>query len=106
MSDTVSLIVVKGTLVLLGLFSVVTWALVVAKARQGLRVRRQEARLSTALGERSLSPNSEQFKAYTGPTARVAVAGLRAWEEARPLEPSKSVEVPLDILERSIKRQI
>jgi biopolymer transport protein ExbB len=106
MSDTVSLFVVKGTLALLGLFSIATWALVIVKALQGLRVRRDEARFEGVLGESALAPSSEQLKTYSGPTARVALAGLSAWEEARPLEATHSVEVPLDILERSLKRQI
>ena len=105
MSDRVSQFIVQGTLGVLVLFSVVTWALVVAKGLQIWRARRQDSKLTSALGEWKGLPSQEALIQHEGPTARVALAGVTAWEGARP-EGAHGVEVAKDILELSFKRQI
>lgn len=105
MSDRLADFIVQGTLGLLILFSVVTWALVVAKGIQIARARRQDSRLAKALGEWKGLPSQEALARHEGPTARVALAGVTAWEGVRP-ENSHDVEVAKDVLELSFKRQI
>ncbi|HVW29595.1 MAG TPA: MotA/TolQ/ExbB proton channel family protein [Polyangiaceae bacterium] len=105
MSDRVSNFIVQGTLGLLVLFSVVTWALVAAKALQVARARRQDKKLRTALGEWKALPSREVLTQYAGPTARVALAGATAWDSARH-GASAEIEVAKEILELSFKRQI
>jgi biopolymer transport protein ExbB len=105
MSDRVSTFIVQGTLGLLILFSVVTWSLVVAKAIQVWRARRQDAKLARALGEWKGLPTEEALREQEGPTARVALAGVTAWEGSKP-EVGQDVEVAKGILELSFRRQI
>jgi len=105
MSDRLSDFIVQGTLGLLILFSVVTWALVVAKGLQIARARRQDSKLASALGEWRGLPSQDALSKHEGPTARVALAGVTAWESARP-DGAHGVEVAKDILELSFKRQI
>jgi biopolymer transport protein ExbB len=104
MSDRVSDFIVQGTLVLLVLFSVVTWAVVIVKGLQNARVRRQDARLKRALGDATGLPSPEALKDHDGPTARVALAGIQAWESAG--GGSHEAEVSREILELGLKRQI
>jgi biopolymer transport protein ExbB len=106
MSDSISQLVVKGALSLLIAFSVVTWALVVVKGLQVFRARRQDERFKALLGDVSRLPSSELLGGHEGPTARVARVGVSAWDGVKPNQSSDSVEVPLDILERSLKRQV
>src|SRR6187551_1694500 len=106
MSDRISELVVKGTLGLLIAFSIVTWALVLVKAIQALRARRVDARFASVFRERAELPDAESLRDYEGPTARVAQAGVVAWEGARLGEDTTQVDISRDILERSLKRQI
>jgi biopolymer transport protein ExbB len=101
---SVSDFIVQGTLGLLVLFSVVTWALVVAKTIQVARSRRQDKRLHAALGEWNTLPSPDALKQHQGPTARVALAGVTAWKSVRP--EIAEVAVAKDILELAFKRQI
>jgi len=106
MSDTISQFVVKGALSLLIVFSIVTWALVVVKGLQASRSRRQDERFKRTLGESSRLPGFDALAEQHGPIARVARVGVSTWEGVRPSESQESIEVPLDILERSLKRQV
>lgn len=107
MSDKLSDLVVQGTLVLLVLFSVVTWALVVVKGLQTARTRKQDEKLQRVLaaGHGGL-PAFDVIEKHEGPTARVALAGLRAWESAGSGAASGSVSVSREILELNLRRQI
>ena len=104
MSDRLSDLIVQGTLVLLVLFSVATWAVVIVKGLQSSRARRQDARLHRALGDATGLPNPEALKKHDGPTARVALAGIQAWESAG--GSSSDASVSREILELGLKRQI
>jgi biopolymer transport protein ExbB len=107
MSDKLSNFVVQGTLALLVLFSVVTWAVVVVKALQSVRARRQDRELERALATSSGGlPSRESVEKHGGPTARVALAGVRAWENAGNGASASNVSVPREILELGLKRQI
>ncbi len=106
MSDTISQFVVKGALSLLIAFSVVTWALVVVKGLQSSRSKRQDARFRRALGESARLPSFEAIGGQEGPSARVAGVGLSTWADVRPNDGTHHLDVPVDILERSLKRQV
>jgi biopolymer transport protein ExbB len=106
MSDAVSDLIVKGTLVLLVVFSIVTWAVVVVKGLSNGRARRQDARLLRDLGAAPGLPSTDTLRKHDGPTARVAQAGVTAWADAGADAVSRSIEVPRDLLERSLRRQI
>jgi biopolymer transport protein ExbB len=106
MSDAVSQFIVKGTLILLVAFSVITWAVVVVKGLSSLRARRQDARLIRGLGDARGLPSVDTLSKHDGPTARVAQAGVAAWAEASDSATGEAIEVPRDLLERSLRRQI
>ncbi len=107
MSDRVSNLVVQGTLVLLVLFSVVTWAVVVVKALQSARARRDDRKLQQSLAASSARlPSFEVIDKHEGPTARVAIAGVRAWESAGSAAADGNIAIAHDILELGLKRQI
>ena len=106
MSDAVSHFIVKGTLILLVAFSVITWAVVVVKGLSVSRARRQDARLLRGLGDGGGLPSAETLRKHVGPTARVALAGVNAWADAESGASSEEIEVPRDLLERSLRRQI
>ncbi|HKO91009.1 MAG TPA: MotA/TolQ/ExbB proton channel family protein, partial [Polyangiaceae bacterium] len=105
MSDALSNLIVKGTLALLVAFSIVTWTLVLVKALQGWRALRQDARVAPLLDTGRL-PDTEALRKYLGPTARVATAGLSAWDAALPWASARHLEVPRDLFERSLRQQI
>jgi biopolymer transport protein ExbB len=105
MSDALSNLIIKGTLTLLVAFSIATWTVVVVKALQNWRARRQDAAVAPLLGSGRL-PDTEALRKHAGPTARVAIAGLSVWDAALPWASSRHVEVPRDLLERSLRQQI
>jgi biopolymer transport protein ExbB len=87
MSDRILEWVVKGTLYLLGAFSVATWAVVALKAVQAARARRQNRAFAASFGgvggQRAGGlPTAAELGKFEGPAARLAQAGLRAIEEA------------------------
>lgn len=107
MSDRISDLVVQGTLALLILFSVVTWAVVVVKGLQGARARKQDRKLSQSLaGSGGGLPSLEAIQKHEGPTARVALSGVRAWEAAGSSATAQNAAVPREILELGLRRQI
>jgi biopolymer transport protein ExbB len=106
MTDRLSDLVVQGALGLLVFFSVVTWTLVVVKGLQTSRARKQDQKLQRALADSSGLPSLEAIEKQEGPTARVAVAGLRAWENAGSGASPNGISVPREILELGLRRQI
>ncbi|MGC4095326.1 MAG: MotA/TolQ/ExbB proton channel family protein [Polyangiaceae bacterium] len=106
MSDSLSHLIVKGTLVTLVLFSVLTWALVLAKGLQVARARRKDARFLEAVDPASRLPSSEQVAKFEGPTARVAAAFASLWEQLGVGPKASQIEVVRDVLELSLKKQI
>ena len=106
MSDAVSDFIVKGTLVLLVVSSIVTWAVVAVKGLSIGRARRQDARLIRDLGDAPGLPSADTLRKHDGPTTRVAQVGVNAWADARAGASSGSIEVPRDLLERALRRQI
>jgi biopolymer transport protein ExbB len=107
MSDSLSNGIVHGTLVLLVLFSIATWAVVVVKALQGGRARRQDLKLQESLAaSRDGLPRLEVIESHEGPTARVALVGVRAWESAGASATTGNVAVSREILELGLRRQI
>jgi biopolymer transport protein ExbB len=107
MSDSLSELIVKGTLGLLVAFSVATWALVVAKGLQALRARQKDARFLEAVDPTRGLPAVEALGRPAGPAARVALAGVSAWDQVK-AEAADGVgfEVARDLLERGLRQQI
>ena len=106
MSDKLSDFIVQGALGVLILFSVATWATVAVKWLEGFRARGQDARFREALGKSTGLPTSEFLQNKVGPTARVAAAGVTAWESNGAGASAENVGVPREILELSLRRQI
>jgi biopolymer transport protein ExbB len=108
MSDTVTLLITKGTLLLLLLASALTWALVIVKAFQQWRVGRQNHAFPEVFAKSARFPSLDELANLTGPVARVAQAGVLEWKDsARTVgEGSGELEVRRDLLERSLRRQV
>jgi biopolymer transport protein ExbB len=106
MTDSLSNLIVKGTLGLLVAFSVATWALVVAKGLQAARSRRKDARFGELVDPALQLPTSETLAKYDGPTARVALAGVSVWEQSTAEASAAQLDVVRDVFERSLRRQI
>jgi biopolymer transport protein ExbB len=107
MSDSLSNGIVQGTLALLVFFSVVTWAVVLVKALQGARTRRQDRTLEQSVAtSRDGLPRLDAIEKHEGPTARVAIVGVRAWENAGGGAAPADISVPREILELGLRRQI
>jgi biopolymer transport protein ExbB len=105
MSDAISEVIVKGTLGLLIAFSVATWTLIAIKAIQVWRVQRQDAGFRGIFSEASALPGADSLTKYAGPTARLAQAGVSTWECVQTSE-GADLEIPRELLERSLRRQI
>ena len=112
MSDAVTRILVQGTFVLLIAASALTWALVILKALQQWRLARQDSEFARAFElekERAL-PTAGDVAKYTGPVARVALAGVTAWGESGAASGASpegaALDVRRDLLERSLRRQL
>jgi biopolymer transport protein ExbB len=108
MSDAATYWIVKGTLGLLVFFSALTWTVVAAKGAQQWRLSRQLRSFLEAFGNLKRLPSAEALGTQSGPAARVALAGLDAWEETEDAVGSgdESLEARRDVLERGIRRQI
>jgi biopolymer transport protein ExbB len=105
MSEQVTIAVVKGTFALLLFGSVVTWGLVLVKARQRWVARARDARFFAALGSPLKLANIKAAGAVegAGPSARVAQAGLASLaERAATFDVAQSREE----LERALGAQI
>ncbi len=117
MSDAISNLIVKGTLVLLLAFSIVTWAIVVAKAVQSVRLRRQDERARRVVSSGRALPTLEALGSHTGPVSRVASAAVSTWQDvsasaeaqlsgALSASEHPVIEVQRDILERTLRQQL
>jgi biopolymer transport protein ExbB len=107
MSDVATYWIVKGTLGLLVLFSALTWTVVIAKGLQQWRLSRQNLSFSGSFGNLKRLPTAEALEKQSGPAARVALAGLDAWDETGALgSTGEGLEARRDVLERGIRRQI
>jgi biopolymer transport protein ExbB len=106
MSDSLSHLIVQGTLIALVLFSVVTWAIVVVKALQAFRSRRQDAQFASALDTSGRLPTTESLAKLGGPRARVASAFTTLWEQLAAGAKVQQLEVVRDVLELALKKQI
>jgi biopolymer transport protein ExbB len=106
MSDTVTNAIVKGTFALLLLGSVLTWSLVLVKARQRLVTRSRDRRFLGALGA---SPKLAALKAlrdHDGPAWRLSQAALSAVADRDDLAARESEETPREAVERALVAQI
>ena len=108
MSETLTFIIVKGTLVLLVAASALMWALVVVKVVDQWRRNHEDTRFQRAFGNFARIPSREELAKYDGPTARVALAGAEAWEESAHEngDAAGSLDVRRDVLERSLRQQL
>ena len=106
MSDRVNDIIVQGALGVLILFSVVTWAIVAIKWLEGVRARRQDARLRNALGNSNDLPSIELLQKHVGPIARVAQVAVTTWDANGIDASADQLSVPREILELNLRRQI
>jgi biopolymer transport protein ExbB len=106
MSDSLSQHIVTGTLGVLIAFSIVTWALVVAKGLQVARARRKDARFFKAVAPATRVPTSELAGTFDGPAARVAAAFASLWEQISAAPKLPQLQVVRDVLELGLKQQI
>ena len=106
MSDSLSHFIIEGTLGLLIAFSVLTWALIIAKGLQVARSRGKDARFRAAVGASQRLPSSEAVSQFDGPTARVAAAFASLWEQVSAAPKLPQLQVVRDVLELSLKKQI
>jgi biopolymer transport protein ExbB len=105
MSEQVTIAVVKGTFALLLLGSVVTWGLVLVKARQRWVARARDARFFNVLGSplKLANVKAADTSKGAGPSARVAQAGLASLaERPAPFDVGQTREE----LERALGAQI
>lgn len=106
MSDAISEVIVKGTLFLLLAFSIVTWAFVLAKGIQVGRAAGGDKRSRDVLEKLRTLPTEAQLKDQDGPAARVALAGVDAWNDVSDLGSEGAHERKQELLERGLSRQI
>jgi biopolymer transport protein ExbB len=109
MSDKVTLALVNGTFVILIAASALTWAVVIVKLLQQLRLSRQTQQFARAFEKFSgRLPTPQQLETQNGPIARVAQAGVGAWHESARTEDGNlpPLEVRRDLLEISLRQQL
>ena len=88
-------------------FSALTWAVVLAKALQQWRVKRDNRGFPEAYRPSAGLPSRGEVAKYRGPTARVAAAGIDAWNDAsETIGHDEDLEVRRDVLERSLRQQL
>jgi biopolymer transport protein ExbB len=104
MSEKLLHLIVQGTLGALALFSVATWAVVLLKAIQHVRLRRQNARFVEESRQLSGLPSLAQLEKQDSPFGRVALAGVGTWLETE--HGHAEVEVRRDVLERTLRKQV
>jgi biopolymer transport protein ExbB len=108
MSDLVTLYIVKGTFILLVAASALTWAIVIVKALQNLRLSRQTQSFYRSFEKTAGLPTTEELLKYAGPVARVAQAGLDSWQTSGKDADGSAVELAVrrDLLERRLIQQL
>jgi biopolymer transport protein ExbB len=104
MSDSATHILVQGTFGLLLFASVLTWALVLVKARQRGKNRSQDRRFLAAVGSPVKLGLLRTLKNHDGPTWRLSQAGLNALAEVESHDDSRSTR--RDAVERALQTQI
>ncbi|HEX7598816.1 MAG TPA: hypothetical protein VF518_11420, partial [Polyangia bacterium] len=104
MSESATRILVLGTFGLLLFASVLTWALVLVKARQRGKSRRQDRRFLAALGTPVKLGVLRNLKDHDGPTWRLSQAGLNALTEVETHD--DSIATRRDAVERALQTQI
>jgi biopolymer transport protein ExbB len=106
MSESIVFFVVKGTFGLLLLASVVTWALVLLKARQRWVARRLDRRFRRANGDVIRIGALRGIEGQHGPAWRVARAGLGALIDFKTPASRADVEAAREAAEHALKQQI
>jgi len=109
MSDALLEWVVKGTLYLLGLASVATWAVVTIKGGQLWRAgRRDKAFVASLAGRKAPGalPTVAELARYEGPAARLTETGVRALEEAADIGNSNAAAERREYVERALHEQV
>ena len=108
MSDAVTLLVVKGTFVLLIVLSALTWALAIVKALQQWRLSRQNQAFAKAFAKVRGLPSVDDLNRQVGPLARVALAGVEAWKDSAETDDGQTapLEIRRDLLERGLRQQL
>jgi biopolymer transport protein ExbB len=104
MSDTVSLVIVKGTFALLLFGSVVTWALVLFKTRQRWVSRSQDRRFLAAAPTPFRLTAIGKLDGHRGPSWRVARAAVAAAAERGRADGHEGD--PRETVERALQAQI
>lgn len=102
MSESVLQLAVEGTLVLLIISSVLTWALVLAKGLQSFRARLADSRFLRVAQKETGIPAPAELAQALGPRARLAQAAVSTWRDVR----SQASDVARDVLELRLKQQI
>lgn len=103
MSDAITNAIVKGTFALLLLGSVVTWSLVLAKARQRWVTRSRDRRFLVALGALPKLAQLKALRDHDGPAWRLSQAALAAIAER---DVRETEETPREAVERALTAQI
>jgi biopolymer transport protein ExbB len=103
MSESVLQLAVQGTLIVLIVSSVLTWALVLVKGLQAFRAGRANSRFRSLTAKETRLPRSAELATSTGPLARLAQAGVGSWRQ------TSAQQTPLvarEVLELRLKQQI
>src|SRR4051812_338439 len=108
MSDQLSVFLVNATFVFLVGASALTWAIVIVKALQQRRLTRQTQSFTEAFEKLSGVPSAAELNKFSGPAARVALAGAEAWHESArsQTQAPADLDVRTDLLERSLRQQV
>jgi biopolymer transport protein ExbB len=108
MSDKVTLILVNGTFVVLIAASALTWAVVIVKLLQQWRLSRHGQRFETAFEKIVGLPSAQELEKVPGPTARIAQAGVEAWQDSSHGAGGRvpDLDVRRDLLERDLRQQL
>jgi biopolymer transport protein ExbB len=107
MSDSLTYLVVKGTLALLALASALTWAVIIVKSIQQFSLAAQNRAFANAFQKTTGLPSAEDIRKYAGPVARVALAGVESWDDVPEASNDESgAEARRDLLERSLRQQV
>jgi biopolymer transport protein ExbB len=108
MSDKVTLYLVNGTFVVLVAASALTWAVVIVKLLQQWRLSRQTQQFESVFDKLLTLPNTTELEKHHGPTARVAQAGVQAWQDSLHAQEGREQKLELrrELLELSLRQQL
>ncbi|MDX2020780.1 MAG: MotA/TolQ/ExbB proton channel family protein [Deltaproteobacteria bacterium] len=105
MSHSLTNALVRGTLVLLVAFSVITWTVVLLKVVQYVRLATANRKFFRALGKPAKLPATSDLAAFSGPAARVAKASLSALSESEASDGPRSEDKHL-FIENAVRQQL